>query len=138
MDSWKRIHAQVSSQTSWYLTKATVPILLSSYLNAAGASDPESAAGIAGAAILQKYITDTRTMISDMKLPKTIQVGTSDAGSYFNKEVLSSVDYGMANVHPWFANTTIDAAAGWTYEFFQNTNVALAQSLTNKVRIEQD
>ena len=38
----------------------------------------------------------------------------------------------IANVHPWFANVSIDQAAGWTYEFFQDTDVAVAQNLTNK------
>ena len=34
----------------------------------------------------------------------------------------------MANVHPWFANTTIDDAAGWTYTFFQDTDIAQAEA----------
>lgn len=38
----------------------------------------------------------------------------------------------MANVHPWFANQSIDDAAGWTWSFFEGTDVALAQSLSNK------
>ena len=38
----------------------------------------------------------------------------------------------MSNVHPWFANVSIDQAAGWTYDFFQEQNVQVAQSLPNK------
>ena len=38
----------------------------------------------------------------------------------------------MANVHPWFANTSIQEAAAWTAEFFQQNNVDLANNLTNK------
>jgi exo-beta-1,3-glucanase (GH17 family) len=38
----------------------------------------------------------------------------------------------MANVHPWFANTTIQDAAGWTWEFFEQTNVQPASLLSNK------
>ena len=37
----------------------------------------------------------------------------------------------MSNVHPWFANQSIANAAGWTAEFFQTTNVAPAQALSN-------
>jgi exo-beta-1,3-glucanase (GH17 family) len=37
----------------------------------------------------------------------------------------------LANVHPWFANTTIDDAATWTYDFFQQTNVAQAATVSN-------
>jgi exo-beta-1,3-glucanase (GH17 family) len=38
----------------------------------------------------------------------------------------------MANVHPWFGNVSIDTAAAWTYEFFEQTNVAAAAALSNK------
>lgn len=38
----------------------------------------------------------------------------------------------MANVHPWFGNISIDGAAAWTAEFFQNNDVILATNLTNK------
>lgn len=37
----------------------------------------------------------------------------------------------MANVHPWFADTTIDDAAAWTAEFFAETDVAAANALSN-------
>lgn len=32
----------------------------------------------------------------------------------------------MANVHPWFANVSIDQAAMWTNLFFQQNDVVLA------------
>lgn len=67
-----------------------------------------------------------------MSLPKTIPIGTADAGAFFNNEVLAAVDYGMSNVHPWFANVSIDDAAGWTNQFFQENNIAAAQALPNK------
>lgn len=37
----------------------------------------------------------------------------------------------MANDHPWFANVSIDQAAGWTYQFFEQTNVAAAANVSN-------
>jgi exo-beta-1,3-glucanase (GH17 family) len=37
----------------------------------------------------------------------------------------------MANDHPWFANVSIDQAAGWTWEFFEQTNVQPAAALPN-------
>jgi exo-beta-1,3-glucanase (GH17 family) len=37
----------------------------------------------------------------------------------------------MANDHPWFANVSIDQAAGWTYQFFEETNVAAAANVSN-------
>lgn len=104
------------------------------YLNANGngVSDPNSDVGNQGAQILISKISDTRTSLKGLNLGKTLQVGTADAGAFFNNEVLGAVDYGMANVHPWFANQTIDAAAGWTTDFFQNTDVAAANAVTNK------
>lgn len=104
------------------------------YITAAGQSDPNGPAGQAAAAMLVPWINDTRSMLSSMGL-SNISVGNADAGSYFNNEVLAAVDYGMANVHPWFANQSIDNAAGWTYDFFTSTDVALAQSLPNKPKM---
>ena len=37
----------------------------------------------------------------------------------------------MANVHPWFANVSATDAAGWTADFFQETDVAAAEALSN-------
>lgn len=71
-------------------------------------------------------------MLADLNLGKTVTVGNADAGSYFNDEILAQVDYGMSNVHPWFANVSIDQAADWTATFFQEQNVADAQALPNK------
>jgi exo-beta-1,3-glucanase (GH17 family) len=100
------------------------------YLNANGATDPNSAVGNVGAQLLIANITDTRNMLSQLNI--NLPVGNSDAGSYFNTEVLEAVDYGMSNVHPWFANVSIDQAADWTWEFFQDNNVVVANGLTNK------
>ena len=38
----------------------------------------------------------------------------------------------MANVHPWFANTTVQDGPNWTWNFFEQTNVAAASALPNK------
>lgn len=87
---------------------------------------------ILAAAILIPYITDTRNMLASLNLGKTVPVGNADAGSFFNNEVLQAVDFGMSNVHPWFANQSIEAAAGWVYNFFEETNVQPASLLPNK------
>ncbi|KAF9061676.1 glycoside hydrolase superfamily [Rhodocollybia butyracea] len=101
------------------------------YLSDNGGASPNSATGNTGAAILTAFINDTKSMLSDINLG-SLKIGNADAGAYFNNLVLQDVDYGMANVHPWFANVSIDQAAGWTHDFFQNTDVALAQKLPNK------
>lgn len=103
------------------------------YLGAnGGGTEPNGAVGDAGADILLADIQDTRDMLASMNLPKTIPVGNSDAGSYFNTKILSAVDYGLSNVHPWFAPTTAEGAAPWTFEFFENQNVAVANTLPNR------
>jgi exo-beta-1,3-glucanase (GH17 family) len=38
----------------------------------------------------------------------------------------------MANVHPWFGNVSIDNAAAWTYQFFEQVDVTPTLSLSNK------
>ncbi|KAF5391598.1 hypothetical protein D9757_002549 [Collybiopsis confluens] len=95
-----------------------------------GGSDPNSPVANTGAEILIGFINDTKTMLSNMSI--SLPVGNSDAGSYFNNLVLGDVDYGMANVHPWFANVSVEDAAGWTWDFFQDTDIALANLLSNK------
>jgi exo-beta-1,3-glucanase (GH17 family) len=37
----------------------------------------------------------------------------------------------MANVHPWFGNVSIDQAAAWTYDFFEEQDVALTSNMSN-------
>lgn len=95
-----------------------------------GGTDPNSAVANQGAEILLGFINDTKTMLKNMSV--SLPVGNSDAGSYFNNLVLEDVDYGMANVHPWFADVSIDQAAGWTWTFFTGTDEELAASLVNK------
>lgn len=105
------------------------------YLTDHGSQDPNSSVGNEGAAILIADINDTKSGLSSMKLSKTVAIGNSDAGSYFNNQVLSAVDYGMSNVHAWFANTTAEAAAAWVMTFFDETNVQPASLLPNKPKM---
>ncbi|KAJ7904780.1 glycoside hydrolase [Mycena olivaceomarginata] len=98
--------------------------------NGGSQQDPNGSVGNTGAALLLANITDTISMLSGMNL--AIDVGTADAGSYFNTQILSAVKFGMANVHPWFAAQSIQDAAGWTADFFSTTNVAAANALSNK------
>ncbi|KAL1660130.1 glycoside hydrolase family 17 protein [Schizophyllum commune] len=100
------------------------------YLNDNGGTDPNDSVGNAGAKLLIADIDDTKQMLSDLGVD--LPVGNSDAGSYFNDQVLESVDYGMSNVHAWFANTTADDAASWVFSFFEETNVEPASQLSNK------
>jgi len=66
---------------------------LDSYVSNNGATDANSDIGNTGAQILLADIKDTRDMLSS--IGAKIPVGNSDAGSYFNNQVLGAVDYGV-------------------------------------------
>jgi len=70
--------------------------LFCSYVLYNGGTDANTAIGNAGAAILLPFIKDTRDMLASMGL--SIPVGNSDAGSYFNTQVLSAIDYGVRHL----------------------------------------
>jgi len=53
-----------------------------------------SEVGMAASAILKTRITDIRQMLTGMNI--NILVGTADAGSYFNNDLLGAVDFGCA------------------------------------------
>ncbi|KAF8632210.1 hypothetical protein AX15_001971 [Amanita polypyramis BW_CC] len=103
------------------------------YILGNGGGDVNSPVGDQGAALLIPNIEDTRTMLQSMNL--NIPVGNSDAGAYFNNKVLAAIDYGMANVHPWFGNVAIDDAAQWTMTFFQTQDVDVANKVPNKPKM---
>lgn len=94
-------------------------------------TNPNDTVGIQAAQLLKTKVDDVRSMLSNMSLSKKIPVGTSDAGSYFNTVILEAVDYAMANIHPWFASIGPQQGAGWTWEFLQTNDIALASSVPN-------
>ena len=123
------------------------------YITEHSATSANSTVGLTASGLLKVKIADIRTMIAGMSI--NLPVGTADAGSYFNNDLLSAVDFGcafisqllrtevadelyflflfsMSNVHAWFASTTIQDAANWTFTFFQETNVDVANTLANK------
>ncbi|KAF9534781.1 glycoside hydrolase family 17 protein [Crepidotus variabilis] len=107
------------------------------YLTDRGAStsDGNSATGEEAAKILIPKIQDTRDKLNALNLDKTIPIGNSEAGFYFNNHVLEQCDYGLSNVHAWFAGTTAADSAGWVANYFQETNVVPAALLSNKPKM---
>ncbi|TRM64413.1 glycoside hydrolase family 17 protein [Schizophyllum amplum] len=99
------------------------------YVESQGTDDVTGTVGTTGANMLITNITDTRSMLSDLSVD--LPVGTADAGAYFNEALLSEVDYGMANVHPWFGDVSIDDAATWTWSFFQENDVSISDEVSN-------
>lgn len=85
--------------------------------------------------MLLTNVTDTRNAIAALNLDKTLPIGTADAGSFFNTELLQQVDFGMSNIHAWFANVSVEQSAGWVADFFQTENVDAANALPNKPKM---
>lgn len=77
-------------------------------------------------------IADMRTQLAALNLPKTIPVGTADAGSMITETLSAGCDYVMANVHAWFAGTTVDDAAGWVYSYTSTNAPSTALQAPNK------
>lgn len=102
------------------------------YVEDNGTQDPNGAIASVGATMLKGFIDDSRSMLASMNLDPNIPVGNADAGSYFSIQVLSDVDYGMSNVHAWFANVSAQDAAAWVADFFEVNNVEVANALPNK------
>lgn len=103
--------------------------------NNAGDLGPNSDIGNQGAQMLLTNVTDTRNAIAALNLDKTLPIGTADAGSFFNTELLQQVDFGMSNIHAWFANVSVEQSAGWVADFFQTENVDAANALPNKPKM---
>jgi hypothetical protein len=74
-----------------------------------------------GAQILVSFIQDTRSMLKGMGLG-SIPVGNSDAGSYFNNEVLAVCDFGvrpcLSTSHPLLFFTTHFFFFFWLTQLF--------------------
>lgn len=92
--------------------------------------------------LFAKTLSETQlfTIISEVRSNLTrlgydIPVGTSDLGSNWNANMASQVDVLMANVHPFFAGVTVEKAADWTWNFFQDNDVIYTKDLSPKPRV---
>jgi exo-beta-1,3-glucanase (GH17 family) len=82
---------------------------------------------------LGTYLSDTKSNLTSkgIKLP----VATSDLGDNWTASLATEVDVVMSNIHPFFGGVEIDQAAGWTYDFWQNHDVAVTAGMTGKQHI---
>jgi len=132
-DIFVRQMSEINQAVQTYGTKNVAGCIVGNefmldYLTANGAMDPNGPVGQAGGALLLSYINQTKGNFTSLGV--NVPVGTSDAGSYFNNQVLENVDFAMSNIHGWFANQTINNAATWVTNFFETTNVQPGASLT--------
>ncbi|KLJ08416.1 murein transglycosylase [Blastomyces silverae] len=77
---------------------------------------------------LGNYMQDVKSELKSMGAD--MPVATSDLGDNWTAELARIADAVMANVHPFFAGVTVDQAAGWTWNFWQDQNVPLTRGTT--------
>ncbi|EON65681.1 hypothetical protein W97_04920 [Coniosporium apollinis CBS 100218] len=76
---------------------------------------------------LAQVLADTKQNFTDHGFAD-LPLATSDLGDNWTAELAAEVDVVMANVHPFFAGVTAEAAAGWTWNFWTTHDVVLAPS----------
>ena len=84
---------------------------------------------------LGTILTGVKSNFTDKKYD--LPVATSDLGDNWTADLASNVDIVMSNVHPFFAGTPVDQAAGWTYDFWQSHDVVLTQGTTKQNYISE-
>ncbi|KAK0521971.1 hypothetical protein OC842_006609 [Tilletia horrida] len=80
--------------------------------------------------LIQK-ITDMRTLLAGMNLPKTLPVGTGDAGSMITAALAAASDYIQANIHPWFGEVPVELASGWTWDYAMTNTPSVVLTAPN-------
>jgi exo-beta-1,3-glucanase (GH17 family) len=83
------------------------------------------------AAQLGDVITGVKSNLTSRGI--TLPVASSDLGNDWTAELASVVDYVMANIHPFFAGVTAEVAASWTWDFWQNNDVAFKTDPTKNI-----
>lgn len=88
-------------------------------------SDPFEGIIIANEVLFRKDMTVTElgTVLDGVRSNLTskgikLPVASSDLGDDWTAGLAAKSDYIMANIHPFFAGTAADVAAGWTYDFW--------------------
>jgi exo-beta-1,3-glucanase (GH17 family) len=74
-------------------------------------------------------LTETRQEFSTRGYD--LKIATSDLGDNWTSTLAAVVDYVMSNIHPFFAGVTAEAAAGWTWDFWNSHDVVLTKGNPN-------
>ncbi|KAF2019815.1 glycoside hydrolase family 17 protein [Aaosphaeria arxii CBS 175.79] len=76
---------------------------------------------------LMHIIGDIKTNLTKHEI--NLPIATSDLGDNWNSQMANSgnISIVMSNVHPFFAGVTVDKAAGWTWDFWNNHDVILTK-----------
>lgn len=74
---------------------------------------------------LEDYITNVRSNLTSRGI--NLPVASSDLGDNWTTALAAAVDVVMSNVHPFFGGVTVDLAAAWTWNFWQQNDVILTK-----------
>ena len=80
---------------------------------------------------LSGILSDVKKNFTSLKID--LPVATSDLGDDWTADLATDVDYVMSNIHPFFAGVTVDAAAGWTWDFWQQHDTILTKGAQKNV-----
>ncbi|KAF2124211.1 glycoside hydrolase family 17 protein [Dothidotthia symphoricarpi CBS 119687] len=81
---------------------------------------------------LLTHVTEFRQNITDHKCK--LPVAMADLGDNWTADMATEVDIVMSNIHPFFSGTKAEDAAAWTWNFWQEKDVALT---ANNASIKQ-
>ena len=79
---------------------------------------------------LSDLLGGVRTNFTNQKLD--LEIATSDLGDNWKETLTENVDYVMSNIHPFFAGVTVEIAAGWTWNFWQEFDTILTKGTTKQ------
>jgi len=90
--------------------------------------------------LYRKQMTETQLgdMLNNVRKNLTSQnidipVATSDLGDSWTAGLAKDTDIVMSNIHPFFAGTPVDQAAGWTWDFWQQHDTTLVQDKSKNI-----
>jgi exo-beta-1,3-glucanase (GH17 family) len=83
--------------------------------------------------VLASKLSDIKSNLT-AKYPN-LPLATADLGDNWTPQLAEDVDIVMANIHPFFAGVTADAAASWTYDFWQDHDVSVTKGMTGKTHV---
>ncbi|MCJ1404645.1 hypothetical protein MMC11_007871 [Xylographa trunciseda] len=79
---------------------------------------------------LIKVVADVKSNFTAKSI--NLPVAVADLGDDWTAALVDSVDVVMSNIHPFFGGVAAAAAAGWTWDFWQNNDVILTKGATKK------
>lgn len=83
------------------------------------------------ATALISVIEDVKTNMTSRGID--LPIASSDLGDNWTAELANAVDFVMANIHPFFAGVTAEQGAGWTWDFWQNHDVAFKTNASQNI-----